>query len=66
MTPAAWLRLRKENDQLGVDAALAPSWLERWERSSARYPYGLMPGDEPSFAAAVRQHPQFDQGLTLA
>jgi len=47
---------------LSTGAALAQSWLDRWERSSARFPYGLLPEGELEFAAAVRQHPQFVEG----
>jgi queuine tRNA-ribosyltransferase len=60
MTRAAWERYCAERS--GTDAALAQPWLERWERSSARFPYGLPPAKELEFAAAVRQHPQFVVG----
>lgn len=34
-------------------------WLERWERSSARYPHDLAADGVPAFDAAIRGHGQF-------
>ncbi len=34
-------------------------WLERWERSSARYPQDLQEAHKPSFDASIREHRQF-------
>jgi queuine tRNA-ribosyltransferase len=39
--------------------ALDARWLERWERSSAKYPRDVDADHREAFAAAVRDHPQF-------
>jgi len=38
---------------------LSRDWLEKWERSGARYPTGLPIADYPSFEQAVREHHQW-------
>jgi queuine tRNA-ribosyltransferase len=48
---------REEGIQSGT--LLGQEWLERWERSEARYPGGLSPEDRESFSVAIRSHPQF-------
>ena len=34
-------------------------WLERWERSGAKFPAGLSPDEQDAFASRIRAHPQF-------
>ncbi|MFZ4394228.1 MAG: tRNA guanosine(34) transglycosylase Tgt [Kiritimatiellia bacterium] len=36
-------------------------WLDRWERSGAKFPAGVTPGAQEEFAARVRNHPQFSE-----
>ncbi|HWL53807.1 MAG TPA: tRNA guanosine(34) transglycosylase Tgt [Chthoniobacteraceae bacterium] len=38
---------------------LPREWLERWERSQARYPGGLPPEERARFEAAILNHPQW-------
>ena len=38
---------------------LGRDWLEKWERSGAKFPDGLSAGECLAFAAAIRAHPQF-------
>ena len=35
------------------------TWLERWERSGAKFPAGVPPAAQDEFAERIRQHPQF-------
>jgi queuine tRNA-ribosyltransferase len=37
-------------------------WLERWERSGARYPADVGPEVQDGFALRLRAHPQFQDG----
>ncbi|MEI8243085.1 MAG: tRNA guanosine(34) transglycosylase Tgt [bacterium] len=34
-------------------------WLERWERSGAKFPAGVAPEAQAAFEARIRSHPQF-------
>ena len=34
-------------------------WLNRWERSGAKFPPGLSPDEQAAFASRIRAHPQF-------
>lgn len=38
---------------------LGPEWLQRWERSTARFPADIPAEQEAEFARAIRGHPQF-------
>ena len=38
---------------------LARDWLEKWERSGARYPAALPPSEQPALDQAIRAHPQW-------
>ncbi len=40
------------------------TWLERWERSQAKFPDEIDPSDHADFAHAIRQHPQFQRETT--
>ncbi|MGI8819896.1 MAG: tRNA guanosine(34) transglycosylase Tgt [Chthoniobacterales bacterium] len=40
-------------------AVLSAAWLERWNRSGAKFPAELAPADEASFEQLIRSHPQF-------
>jgi queuine tRNA-ribosyltransferase len=40
-------------------AILPPQWLDRWERSSAKFPPSVPADYHPQFEAAIRSHPQF-------
>ena len=37
-------------------------WLERWERSGAKFPAGVAPEAQAAFEARIRSHPQFADG----
>lgn len=41
------------------DSLLGRDWLERWERSGARWPLTLSGEQEPEMLERVRKHPQF-------
>jgi queuine tRNA-ribosyltransferase len=38
---------------------LAASWLERWNRSGAKFPAELLPAEQAAFERMIRAHPQF-------
>ncbi len=38
---------------------LGAAWLEKWERSGARYPIGLPQAEQEAFAQTIREHAQF-------
>ena len=42
------------------ESLLGRDWLERWERSGARYPFTLSGEQEPEMLERVRKHPQFN------
>ena len=41
---------------------LEQTWLERWERSGAKFPTGVAPAAQAEFERRIRQHPQFVPG----
>jgi queuine tRNA-ribosyltransferase len=43
----------------GVKELLGREWLQRWQRSQAKYPYGLDSDDERGFDALILKHAQF-------
>ena len=43
----------------GVRELLGREWLQRWQRSGAKYPYGLDPEQEHQFDALILKHAQF-------
>jgi len=58
LTPAALERgVAPQRELLSLD------WLEKWNRSTARYASDITPEEYPSFAAKVRGHPQFAHAL---
>jgi len=38
---------------------LSLDWVNRWNRSNAKFPAGLLPGQQPAFEQVIRQHEQF-------
>ncbi len=40
-------------------ALLDSSWLEKWQRSSAKFPEGVAEDERAAFAAKILEHPQF-------
>jgi len=38
---------------------LAAEWMDKWKRSTARFPTDLPAADHPAFAEVILQHPQF-------
>ncbi len=54
LTPAAMEPPRTRSYPL-----LGPEWIERWNRSQAKYPPEISEKDHPAFAERIRQHPQF-------
>ena len=38
---------------------LPTQWLERWERSDAKFPPSVTPELRPHFESVIRSHPQF-------
>ena len=40
------------------------AWLERWERSGAKYPAGVSPDAQAEFETRIRKHPQFAESVT--
>lgn len=38
---------------------LDAEWLQRWNRSDAKYPSSISPQNQPHFENQIRQHPQF-------
>jgi queuine tRNA-ribosyltransferase len=53
MTPKA------SSDELSSHAKLPPQWLDRWERSHAKFPPSIDADFHPQFEAVIRSHPQF-------
>ena len=51
LTPAA---SKDRRDMLG------PEWLEKWERSGAKFPAEIAAEDRPAFAELIRNHAQFN------
>jgi queuine tRNA-ribosyltransferase len=43
----------------GVRELLGREWLQRWQRSQAKYPYGLDPENERQFDSLILKHAQF-------
>ncbi len=41
---------------------LSFDWISRWNRSHAKFPAGLLPGQQPVFEQMIRQHEQFQNG----
>jgi queuine tRNA-ribosyltransferase len=41
---------------------LGPDWLEKWDRSAAKFPVELADDDRPAFEALIRGHAQFQRG----
>ena len=42
-------------------ALLGRDWLQKWERSGARFPAGIEEAERPAFEQAIRCHAQFEQ-----
>ncbi len=45
--------------QTGRHALLGDDWLEKWARSTAKFPADLSAEHHPSFERTIREHPQF-------
>lgn len=43
-------------------ALLGQEWLQRWRRSSARFPVAISAAEHRDFAARIENHPQFQPG----
>ena len=56
MTPEGYRASTRHHGQL-----LASSWLERWERSGAKFPSELEQDEQGSFELVIRQHEQFQR-----
>jgi len=41
---------------------LAHEWLQRWRKSSAKFPASLSPDEQTRFAESIELHPQFHRG----
>jgi queuine tRNA-ribosyltransferase len=54
LTPAALRGTPARRHEL-----LSDDWLQKWERSSAKYPADVAPADQPAFEQMIRTHPQF-------
>lgn len=61
MTPAAW----QANTKKWQDRLLGNEWLDRWQRSSARFARDVQSDEQAAFAAAILDHQQFSQGCEL-
>ena len=55
LTEPAYARLKGKSPV----RLLSIDWLGRWERSDARFPFGLAPADEQAFEQRIRSHRQF-------
>lgn len=42
---------------------LGGTWLEKWERSDARFPVAVTDDQRPDFERVIRQHPQFQPSI---
>ena len=47
-------------------ALLGPGWLERWNRSGAKFPAELATEDRSAFETSIRQHEQFQLAAARA
>ncbi|MGZ3652236.1 MAG: tRNA-guanine transglycosylase, partial [Bdellovibrionota bacterium] len=47
------------------ETLLGKEWIERWERSGARWPLSLTGENQPDLLERVRLHPQFQAGAKL-
>ena len=56
LTPAA---SRSEREILGA------AWLERWQRSQAKFPRELRPDEHEAFEQTIRGHAQFQATAVL-
>ena len=54
LTPAALRRAGAPPREL-----FGPEWLEKWERSGAKYPAEISSDERAAFAESIRTHPQF-------
>ncbi len=59
MAPHPCAKLRRESCALASAPLLDHAWLAKWERSQARYPYGLAEDLVGQFEMQVRSHAQF-------
>lgn len=59
-TDEALNRMRESNQ---VPSLLNQSWLQRWERSDAKFPFALVSESEDAFESRIRQHVQFQNPL---
>ena len=56
MTPLASSSLREDDREL-----LSFQWLEKWDRSAAKFPKDVAPEERPAFEKIIRDHEQFSK-----